>query len=67
MTNMTKKEEFIEALAEYLVGNQAEMSVRLQVGLQDAKAWAKLRDKTPLFGYPTKEEAVKELTDFLGR
>jgi hypothetical protein len=63
---MKTKEEFIEALAEYLVGNETEMSVRLQMGEPDAKAWQKLRDASPLFGYYSdKSKAVRELTNFL--
>ena len=63
---MKTKAEFIEALAEYLVGNETEMSVRLRMGKPDAKAWQKLRDASPLFGYyPDKSKAIKELTVFL--
>ncbi len=63
---MKTKEEFIDVLAEYLVGNEAEMSIRLQMGQPDAIAWQKLRDATPLFGYyPEKSKAIRELTEFL--
>ena len=31
-----------------------------------AREWAEVRGASPLFGYPTLEEAVKTLTDFLG-
>ena len=63
---MRSKTEFIEMLVEYLVGNEVEMSVRLQVGDKDAKAWQRLREASPLFGYyPDKAKAVRELTEWL--
>lgn len=63
---MKTKEGFIEALAEYLVGNEVEMGIGLQMGRPEAKAWQKLRDATPLFGYyPDRSRAVKELAEFL--
>jgi hypothetical protein len=31
----------------------------------NAEAWKKIRQATPLFGYPTVEEAEKQLTEFL--
>lgn len=58
--------EFVRALAEYLVGSQVEMSVKLQLGRPEAKIWAKLRSSTPLFGYPTVDEAEKTLAAWLG-
>lgn len=61
----TRKEQFIRALAEYLVGDQVRMSIRLQAGSEDAKTWAHLRGTTPLFGYPTVKEAETKLTEFL--
>lgn len=62
---MANKELFIEKLAEYLVGDQAHMSISLQLGKEDAKKWAELRNTTPLVGYPTVAEAKKELTKWL--
>lgn len=59
------KEEFIKVLAKYLVGNQAEMSIRLQMQQPEALLWRDMRSATPLFGYPTEEEAVEVLTKFL--
>ena len=57
---------FIRALADYLAGtNAVGMSIGLQIGKPEAKVWAKLRGLTPLFGYPTVEEAEKILDDFL--
>jgi hypothetical protein len=62
---MDKKKKFICALAEYLVKDQARKSVELQFGKDSAKEWSELRSTTPLFGYPTVEEAEKTLTEFL--
>lgn len=66
---MASKEEFIKQLAIYLVGDQAHMSILLSMppgmAQAEAKKWAELRGKTPLFGYPTVEEAEAELTEFL--
>lgn len=62
---MKSKEEFIKQLAIYLVGDQAKKSILLQMGNEEALQWAKLRSMTPLFGYPTVEEAEAELTEFL--
>jgi hypothetical protein len=64
---LQRKRRFIRALAEYLAGtNQVAMSIGLEMGKPDAKEWAKVRSASPLFGYPTVDEAEKELTDFLG-
>lgn len=60
------RQRFIRVLAEYLVGNQVEQSIRLQMGKQSAKEWAALRSATPLFGYPTVDEAFSKLCEFLG-
>jgi hypothetical protein len=61
-----RKKEFIRALAEFLVGNEARKSIELQMGKESAKEWSKLRSATPLFGYyPNIEKAVKELEKFL--
>lgn len=62
---MADKEQFIKQLAEYLVGDQSKMSIFLEMGKPEAKKWADLRSTTPLFGYPTVDEAEKELTEFL--
>lgn len=61
----TRKQLFIRELAEYLVGDQVRMSIRLQAGSEDAKTWARLRGTTPLFGYPTVKEAEDKLKEFL--
>lgn len=59
------KDRFIEVLAEYLVKDQAAMSIHLEMKQPFALAWAKLRGATPLFGYPTQEEAVTQLRKWL--
>lgn len=63
---MKDRDAFIEALADYLIGDQTEMSVKLSMHLPEAEAWAKLRNLTPLFGWVEKDEAVRTLKDFLG-
>ena len=61
-----RKAAFIHKLADWLGGeNQARMSIMLQMGRQEAKVWADIRGATPLFGYPSVEEAEKLLTEFL--
>lgn len=61
-----RKAEFIRVLANYLAGpNQALKSMEFQMGQSHAKEWAELRQATPLFGYPTVDEAIKTLTEFL--
>lgn len=61
----TRKAAFIRGLAEYLAGNQAHMSILLEMKKPEALAWAKLRGLTPLFGWPTVEEAEGALARFL--
>lgn len=61
-----RKAKFVRALAEYLVGDQARQSILLEARAPEALAWLKLRSATPLFGYPTVDEAVETLTEFLG-
>jgi hypothetical protein len=64
---------FVKALAEFLAGNQAAKSISLQVECESklprpvnwAQEWAKLRGTTPLFGYPSVDEAEKEIRRFL--
>ena len=64
-TGPTRKEFFADAVAEYLVGDQARMSILLQMGKPEAQAWAKIRGLTPLMGYPTVEEAKALMRQFL--
>lgn len=61
-----KKELFVKALAEYLVKDQAAKSIRLGMNSPTALEWAKLKNTTPLQGYPTIEEAEKTLSEWLG-
>ncbi len=60
-----RKQDFIQALAEYLVADQARQSIMLEMGKPEAKIWARVRNTTPLMGYPTVEKAVVVLTEFL--
>jgi hypothetical protein len=57
---------FVKQLAVYMAGNQVEMSIKLQMGTTEARAWAALRETTPLFGYPTVHEAEEQLARWLG-
>ncbi len=66
MEQPDRKKEFIRKLAEYLVGDQVHKSILLEMGTSEARQWAELRGTTPLSGYPTVEEAVEQLTEFLG-
>lgn len=61
-----RKPLFVKALARYLVGNQAEKSIKLQLSQRDAIEWRDVRQTTPLHGYPTIEEAENQLADWLG-
>lgn len=61
----TAKDRFITELAKYLVGNQVEQSIWLEMGDRNAQQWAAIRDQTPLFGYPTVDEAEVVLRKFL--
>ena len=61
------KAMFIRELADYLVKDQARKSIELEMGMVSAQEWARLRGKTPLFGYPTIEQAIVQLTNFLGK
>lgn len=64
MTNKTTpKQRMIKALAKFLVENQTQKSIELQMGKASAKEWAELRQNSNLMGYPTVEEAEKTLTE----
>jgi hypothetical protein len=69
--NAEAKRRFIRQLAEFLAGNQGGKSIALEVEakmqpvIDWANQWAALRRTTPLFGYPTVEEAEKILSVFL--
>lgn len=64
-----RQQRFVKALAKFLVSNETEMSVKLQLQREEAKRWRDLRNETPLMGYYDGEEgldqAVKELGEFL--
>ena len=63
---LEKKQAFIHKLAEFLAGpNSAKYSILLQMDTEEAKDWAALRGLTPLFGYPTVDEAEEILREFL--
>ena len=62
---MKDKKRFMHELAVFLVAEQASDSIGLQMGRPFAKRWAALRSATPLFGYPTVEEAEKVLSGWL--
>lgn len=59
------RKRFIRALAVYLVGDQVKKSIELQMNKESALEWQHLRCATPLFGYPTVEEAIVVLDKFL--
>jgi hypothetical protein len=66
-----RKLRFIIKLAEFLVDNQGGKSIALSIQsdaapVKWASEWAALRSETPLRGYPTVEEAVEQLKEFLG-
>jgi hypothetical protein len=61
-----RKRLFVKALAKFLTDNQAHKSILLEMGKPEAIAWRDLRQTTPLFGWPTAEEAEKALSEWLG-
>lgn len=66
-----RKAQFIIKLAAYLVENQAGKSISLEMESESAMVpwaheWARVRSASPIHGYPTLEEAVAILEDFLG-
>jgi hypothetical protein len=67
----TQRDEFIHALARFLVDREARMSIGLQGGGNtEAQQWSALRNRTPLVGYYPGPEglvrAERELRKFLG-
>ena len=71
-TRLERKQRLIEALAHFLVDNQAGKSIMLQMEVARspivpfAKEWATLRGASTLHGYPTFDEAVESLKELLG-
>lgn len=65
-----KRELFLDALVDFLEGDQAAKSIALSLpdGMVPwAKQWAALRSATPLFGWSSdKEESRNTLAEFLG-
>ncbi len=55
--NKARADDFIEAVAEFLVSHQGRKSIELEMGKPDALAWAKIMG-TVNVGYSSKEEAV---------
>ena len=64
MTSEERK-KFAQALAQYLVNNEAVMSVKLEMQDPEALVWAKVRAATPLFGYVTAKQAAATLEAWL--
>lgn len=66
MPTSVARDLFIRALAEYLAGpHQVEMSLGLARGKPETRLWARMRQHSPLFGYPTVDEAEDQLRRFL--
>lgn len=66
---MNRNQGFIKALAVLMVKNQAGKGIALSMPsgiIPWPQEWAALRQATRLQGYPTLEEAEKELADQLG-
>lgn len=68
----SRRDVFVRQLAEFLAGDQGGKSIALELEMrgpprviQWAREWSRLRGATPLFGYPTVEEAEAELKRFL--
>lgn len=59
------RSQLIEALAEYLSGNAAHMSILLQMDKPEAKAWAKLRSAANIMGNLSVQETVEHLEELL--
>ncbi len=66
MKQVDQRKAFVRRLAVYLADKQALRSIALENGDRSAKEWAELRGLTPLFGYPTVDEAEQQLAAWLG-
>jgi hypothetical protein len=62
----TRKQKFIDTLAEWLTRDLATRSILLRMGKREAQDWAELYGLSGCHGYATKEEAVATLTELLG-
>lgn len=60
-----RKEQFINALAEFLTRDLGHRSILLSMQNKEAQEWAKLFGLAGLSGYPTKKEAVQVLRNLL--
>lgn len=65
MSSSSNRRAFVRALAKFLVEDAAEMSIKLELGTEEAKRWARLREASPVFGYPTVDEAEAQLLAWL--
>lgn len=66
---LSRRDDFIEELAKFLVGNQVGKGISLTLPsgvIPWAREWATLRQKSGIHSYPTQVEAVKSLRDLLG-
>ena len=59
------KDAFIKALAVFFTKDQMRRSIEVELKLPYAIAWATVRSYTPLTGWPTIDEAEKQLREFL--
>lgn len=63
---LERKRAFVRELAKFLVEDSGRKSIELGMGKPHAQAWASLRQSTPIMGYPTVDEAAKQLGEWLG-
>jgi hypothetical protein len=67
------KRPFVRALAELLAADAMKKSIMLEASARVPSAmwvslikeWAAVREQSPLFGYPSVDEAEKQLAEFL--
>lgn len=59
------QDEFIKAVAAYLVSEMATKSILLQMGKPDAKAWAAAYNASGCRGYATQEEAEQSIRQII--
>jgi len=67
-----QRKNFIHELALYLADNQAAKGIAMQMErptmpVRWASEWVKVRNASPVFGYPTVEEVEKQLTEFFNK
>lgn len=66
MDRMRRKEQLIKALAKYLSHDMGKKSILLEMGDEDAKVWAEVRDASGIMGYADEGETEKHLKELLG-